>query len=373
MPHKLFTVLLLLIGLCPFDATAQQEEYIVISVNGLKLRKTPSQSGLVLAVAPLGARVTVLSEPEKEWEGWSDHNTNRYLGRSKIDTIGLAMEVEENDDNGRKKKIKVPHIGFWWRVRYEGRVGYMFSGFLLPPGWRGEEYEISSSFRLRTPGLYANPVSEPGWLWYGLFAAEKGFSLRPVEVRYLAIDYRLMSADLRKQAGFIEELTTDRIAVIQTIPEEPLMLIGTRDSLKENLYLKGEVVHYIREYQYVTDYLMLNPPKQPEDIDICSKADLKYKTVPDTGTQWYFSGKRKQEQPVKYVRPAYRNSRRENPETTFLPLTLWWYGDLDGDGRTDYIIKMAAYDQYATVLFLSSAAESGQVVKAVAAYFMYET
>jgi len=50
------------------------------------------------------------------------------------------------------------------------------------------------------------------------------------------------------------------------------------------------------------------------------------------------------------------------------PLLLW-YGDLDGDGKTDYLLSDVTHYGGPIKLFLSSLAEKGKVLKEVAAWF----
>lgn len=363
--------LVFLFVICTYAAeiSAQQEIYRVISTNGLTLRDIPSKNGKSLAVAPLGAKVTVLSSPEKEWEGHIYQRNSRYTGASKIDTIGLAMDTEVTDFNFVKKKVAVPHIGFWWRVKYLGKEGYMFSGFLSPlendPGY----FEISEGYRLRMPGPFASPVAEPGWQWYGLFRSDDGsMSLKKVSTRYLAVDYRLLSDSLRRAAGFFEERYADRVDVIETSPAGSLILIGSRRAMKEMPRVTGEHASFDEK----GNSFILQRPPTPYQAGTISKSALQY-DVHGSAINWYFTGHNNLRQPVELVVPAHRESGKEIPAKTYKPIALEWYGDLDGDKRLDYIVAMASEtDGYATVLFLSSEAGSGEVVKAVAAIHEYD-
>ncbi len=369
MSLKICLALFLFAFACIARISAQQPAYRVISTNGLTLRDSPSKNGKSLAVAPLGAKVTVLSSPENEWEGHLYEHNCRYFGASKIDTIGTAMDVEVTDFNYVKKRVVVPHVGFWWHVQYLGKEGYMFSGFLSLLEDDPDYFEPGKGYRLRMPGPFANPVAEPGWRWYGLFRSGDGvYGFRRVNTRYLSVDFRLLSDSLGRAAGFVEERYTERVDVIETVPADPLVLIGSRREMKEMPKVTGNHASFFRNGN---DCILAMKPG-PHQAETIRESALQYEEHGST-LEWYFTGRNGLRQPVQLSVPAHRESGREIPAQIYKPTALEWYGDLDGDNRLDYIVAMASADTgYATVLFLSSEAGPGEVVKAVAAFYERE-
>jgi len=51
---------------------------------------------------------------------------------------------------------------------------------------------------------------------------------------------------------------------------------------------------------------------------------------------------------------------------------LYWVGDLDSDGKPDFYLSLYENDNVSAVfLFLSSKAENGKLIKAVASFVSY--
>lgn len=308
-----------------------QETCVVVSNNGLKLRETPDRNGRVLAVAPFGAQVRVLKTQIKR-------DGQRFIGQQ--DTIGDLNRCEWGD---------TPHVGYWWKVRFASKTGYMFSGFLadstllgLPPK---RLQEISHDFRLRNTegnGCSTNhPEFDPAWNWYGLFrAGDAKYSLKKVSVSYAVSDGTLPD-------GSSYDLVPKSLVTRIDADTCPMFLIGTRGTLPERVGFDGTELH---ETQHLEDGWTFNP-------DVLKKHGLDWK-LPSTSYE---------EGTMYLVGP---NGVRQEIEAKFRPNYIVWIGDLDGDGKRDYIFGRDSETGFRT-LYLSSKAKKGEVARLVAALWSW--
>ena len=309
-------------------AIAAQTTCFVISNNGLKLRETPDRNGRVLAVAPFGAKVKALVKRTSHYEQSPLHDP---LARR--DTIG---------DLNRCGWGGAFHVGYWWKVRFGGQTGYMFSGFLADSALLRLDFkdEISPDFRLRnTEGNGCstnNPEFDPTWNWYGLFrlGAAK-YSLKKVGVRYAVRDGSLPD-------GSLDGLVAKEIVTRMSTDTCPMFLLGTRGTLTERANIDGDEP---KASQLLEDGWMFKP-------DVLKKHGLEWKpgTAHDYG-EMYLLGP---------------NGVRQKIEAKFTPNYICWIGDLEGDGKRDYIFGRESETGFLT-LYLSSKARKGEVARLVAA------
>lgn len=334
-----------------FGAAISQETFVVISTNGLKLRETPDRNGRVLAVAPFGAKVQVLTRQTGE------HDYVIYDPPARRDTIGKLFPVRYNSGAGL-------HIGYWWKVRYGGKSGYMFNGFLADSSMlqNSDRKELNNNFRLRNTdgnaGATNNPEFGPNWHWYGLFLQQDSlFALKKVEPQYAVVYF----TDSVGGYNFY-----DKAIVIQTAPpEKPLFIVGTRTAWKERSGFEGCWQENNPLEQFILATGEIDPVfMKKHHIEVIREKKVRQGYRPEEWLAWYITDKNGRKQ---RVAPLKTYQDYEEP-----PSTLLWEGDLDGDGKPDFIFTANGELGY-FVLYLSSQAGKGEVAKPVAVLWTWYT
>lgn len=343
--------------LCLFACSSvsfSQQGFTVISNNGLKLRETPDRNGRVLAAAPFGAKVTVLTKEK------GDYGKVEYDPPARRDTIGQIFPT-------RYDSRQAGHAGYWWKVRYGGKSGYMFSGFLADSALlhNSSREELNNHFRLRTTegnaGATNNPEFDPGWHWYGLFQQpDSQFAVKKVNLRYTVRDYT-------DEQG-IYDFYSRAIVILTDQSEQPLFIVGARDPLKERSGFGGfwsmndPQVQYLPNNPNTGEFDPLFMKKHGLEVD--REKIMAEGRWPAERWEWYIlgeGGRRQRAAPLK-VYDDYE-----------APLSyLVWAGDLDGDGRTDYIFTAMGEMGY-YVLYLSTQWGEGAVAKPAAVLWTWYT
>ena len=325
MQKTLFTLIL---GLFPGLLFAQTP-YTVIAVSGLKLRATPDREGRALAVAPFGAKVMV----KNEYRTTPDGKGQTYQPEARRDTIGILREYDAFG-----KKIQELHIGYWLSVVYEGESGYMFSGFLLPepsreatPPYPNEDWRVQ--YAAGNACSSASPDIEKRWNWYGLFRETDGtYALRSVRLQYALADYT-------DENGVAEIIDKEVITQIAGTSGTSLFLVGYSGKLKERSGITGADLFRSQDDPVLQKLAAL----QPYGIAVQRNSvehEWDYTVFATTA-----SGKRQ-----KLGIPGMEGA----PE-------VYWAGDLDGDGRYDYLCREGD-KAGGTTLYLSSLAKPGEIV-----------
>ena len=327
-----------------------QHECTIIASSGLKLRSTPDQRGKVLAVAPFGARVTVKNKSSSRPNG----KGNYYVPEARRDTIGILREYTYHD--GKKTvNVKEPHIGYWFSVEYDGKSGYMFSGFLMWNGLENERYaNPNDTWRVQYAGGNAANSALPDlhkrWNWYGLFRQPDGkYALRAVQLQYAVADYR----NENEEGGVLD---TEILTQVVGVAEQPLFLIGHIGKLTERSNISGDYAYEKQgESKFMSGYTL---PKEdllrPYDITI-----QKHSAENEWDYSVFLSNASGKKQEIRL--PNLKDSANERVS----PFELQWVGDLDGDGRYDYLCNMG--DKWGGImLYLSSQAKSGEAAGLVA-------
>ncbi len=338
---------ILLLWLSHFAAAQQMN--IVISNNGLKLRESPGQSARVLAVAPFGAKVEVLTHDIGKY------GHRKYGPEAKRDTIGtLALTSHSNKPT--------PHFGYWWQVRYQGKTGYMFSGFLADSAMVYQRYmpELNNSFRLRMPGGNAgstnNPEFDQEWLWYGVFPVSEGkFSFQQVKLRYAVADY----AD---ENGIYDFYDRDVVLMTDT-PIQPVLIVGSKTPMQEKPLIEG-----FWEDGRVQGRQFTGTEATP-DTAFFKKYRLEIKRVQADNRktlEWSLMGPNGTKQAI----PPLKTS--ENRDFKLAPSYLFLASDIDGDGKLDYVFGTLGEMGY-FALYLSSQAWKAGVAKPIAVLYTWYT
>lgn len=344
-------ILLLALGCLVFNVLAfSQKPYYVVSDNGLKLRETPGKTGRVLAVAPFGAEVQVMVAPD------TGDDEMQFDPPARRDSVGMLFSSRFSDH-------ATPHMGYWWPVQYSGKSGFMFSGFLADSDMVQSGYpELNDQFRLRAIGGNAsasnNPEFDPGWYWYGLFRENGGrFNLKKVTPRYAVADYT------DSTGGY--ELIARELIIRTDPPQRPAWIIGSRKPWKEQHTIQGVDLEEAPQAQYSDDLGTLN-------LAFLKKyaLEVERQTIDREGyfeeniQTWFMTGKNGLRQRVEPLSIEYSY-------TMYLyPNALAWAGDLDGDGKLDYIFRADGEIGY-YVLYLTTLAGKGEIARPAAVLWQW--
>lgn len=328
-----------------------QLPFTVISNSGLKLRTAPDQNSRVLAVAPFGATVQVLSDKK------SRDGQVIFDPPARRDAIGELFPLRYNSPAAQ-------HIGYWWPVRYAGKSGYMFSGFLADSAMLHTTIsgELNNHFRLRTTGGNVGASNAPefdaNWYWYGVFPQADGrFELKKTTPRY-AVE------DLTDSLGNYE-IYPNRVVIQVDPPTKPAFLIGTRKPWKERSGFEGFWVELAQLEQYDQATGSVNPAfLKKYQIEVLKENVVRNGQSADEVLSWFITNQNGQKQ---RVLPLTLHG-----DFQLYPSALAWAGDLDGDGKLDYIFNADGEIGYA-LLYLSSQAKAGEIARPVAVLWNWYT
>ncbi len=288
-------------------------EYTVISTNGLNLRSAPGSQSKVLKRLSFGTKVTVLE--------------NKYFRR---DTIGAKVFYHGN------RKSEHPIIGHWVKVLHKNTEGFLFDPYLENlASLDNYQYLVDDSekylnkdFVLLFPGedCYNNFWPIEGMNLLGCYKDGDGFKLKKIELSYYKswIDPNSANAEMEINLWIGAKDNKDL-----------LFIVGSKGKLKEGK-LSG-----------VYGSTSLGNIEQFEKLDVVGSMEESKLILKESSKKQVLNPK------SPHLYPTY---------------TVIWEGDLDFDGKLDYIISFGDKSQN-TYLFLSSQAEEGELVKPVAVFF----
>lgn len=287
---------------------------LVISPNGLSIRNKPNLKSKKLGVVPFGKRVKI--EDIKSY-GW--------------DTIG-RYDYFKGEEISYSSHIS----GQWVKVKYQNLQGFMFNAYLYSKSPNGRYYaelkkDFPKDFALLFPGIncFTNINFEPNMNWYGLYHEKGKYSLKKITVGFYKIfsdfyDFGITSSDNKNL----------------------LLILGSKKPLKTKT-IKGAFWTGYNQYLY---------PFKNEYHEVFKKhgIELQQKEGPN----------------LSIILKDKSKSQLLNPKEMKIsyPTIFLWKGDLDGDGQLDYIFHYGDKSGE-TILYLSSEAKDGEIVKPVAAYF----
>ena len=325
-----------------------QLPYTVIAASGLKLRATPDPNGKVLAVAPFGAQVIADTTVKQDNERFS------IQPKARRDTIGIFNQYTAWNGTAMET-YRQQHIGYWWSVRYKGKTGYMFSGFLANKEELGTDYypDLNEQWRVMATGGNACASThvdlKKAWFWYGLFRTSGGkYELRAVQLRYVVADYSY-------EQGHFDLLQRELIILAADVAEQPLFLIGKREKWRERTDISGDEAYPVAGK--VSKFLgQADTPNaallRSYGVIVEKSSDVHYPN--------YFLSLGDQQGKRQKLILHYPGRDYSQP-----PSELLWTGDLDGDGRNDYLLN-APGEIGANMLYLSTQAKKGEMAGLVA-------
>lgn len=285
----------------------------VIANGGLRLREKPGTSSKILTTIPFGEKV-------------------RYLSAAAFGTDSIVF----TDDSGKTQKIP----GCWVNVSYKNWKGYVLNVYLYysPTNSMVLKDGENEDFLLLLPGAGCvpenihNPVE---WKWYGYFEdTVKGtISVKPVSIRYLSWNtgyYDLeIAAEPSKNLKFI---------------------IGSKNEMPVSTKLTSMKILNLWTWDI----------SERSNPDLEKLPGLSLQLVPELDTT--------KMPPVRLL--LIKDGKQQllfRPEFGY-PRCVFYCGDIDNDGKNDYIINYDEKSGY-TVLYLSSKARPGELVRPVAVFF----
>ncbi len=283
---------------------------VVISPNGLSIRSQPDLKSKKLGFIPFGKKVKI--EETKSY-GW--------------DTIG-KYEYTWGDYS---------ITGHWVKAKYKNINGFVFSAYLYNiPDNRDYESEmrkkLNIDFALFYPGIdcFVNINLQSNMNWYGVYKEDGIYHLKKTDIGF----YRIYSDIL--EFG----ITTSDNQSLQFI-------IGSKKTFKEKI-LEG------KEWERFSNSFYQKKQQDLEELEIYGIE------IEQQGHQYGFSIKLNQGSKSQILNPK----EMEISHT----MSIQWAGDLDDDGQLDFIFHFGEKSGQ-TILYLSSEAKDGGIVKPVAAYF----
>lgn len=325
MKYKFLIFLLLLSG----SLLAQDYEGIqtgpatVISTTGLSLRAGPGSSHKRIDTAPHGAKVTVLEQME-----------------STIDSLPRIYTKPSSDD--ASGAYHVSRIGTWARVSYKGKIGYMLDIFLKSDAvWDTEEelVGLNKDYLVLYPGsgCQDNFVYDPSFHWYGLYCTYDG---QMAELRPVKVSQWIQRSEIFTNHFYAEDMS------------DLLMIIGSREKLPERKIGKAFNHGDFSPYVHGVKYDDMHDPMDAVAFEVEQKTmDEGY-----VKTLLYLPGS-----PRQLLNPSSYDY--------FSPNSLRFAGDIDGDGKQDYLIHWGE-SSGSIILYLSSEAGKGEQAKPVAGFYM---
>lgn len=196
---KLFMILtsIILIQNTGFADPIDTVYYTVIAPSGLSLRNDYGlEDTKKIDIIPFGTKITIKGD------------YNEIYDEDMMETI-----------DGRP--------GYWFKTKYNGKEGYVFSGYLKYGDLYLPSTEINKDYRVIFPGERCDAINyDPELNWYGLiYDTENRISkLQPIEVNF---DYSYDSMDMDMSYAGIG----DFVNVGNTQKKNFLLYIGTRNPI----------------------------------------------------------------------------------------------------------------------------------------------
>jgi Bacterial SH3 domain len=316
------STLIILCTLFSFAAFCQSPKTLtVISTTGLKLREQPNTQSKVIKTLPWGTNVQIME-----------------VTNDMPDTLGIFKHWEEEifrQGKLEKRSNDILLIGNWVKAKHQKEIGYLFNAFLADTTNNSPK---GNGFTLIMEGWYCNSNFhyDPSLYWYGVFESKAGCSLKSVNIRML---------NTQEAYANLYYTTDDTL--------QYLFIVGSKQPLptgKLNGYKEKAPCAFDDVYSHCK-------------ATVLEEAGLHFIPAEQHGKEWkqailYATNKKGRKQLLEIP-----DNIRYKGDT--YPKLLGWHGDLDGDGKTDYLIHFGE-KMTITILFLSSKAEKGQLVKAVA-------
>jgi len=304
-------------------------KYFVISPDGLRMRAGPSLSEDVLETIPFQGEVEVL----EIYNLVKDTLNKRALEKGK--TI-------EEDFNIKNFKYNV--IGDWIQVQYQEEIGYVFSAYIANGRFKASpKYSHSLQIVGRPPDGNRGHSSNIKY-WYVMTEQEDGRYLEPVSIHYRT-DHNL---NWRNRPDYVW---------ITPANKNGLVLGSSKKMTNQEIDIKSKGI--LVEYDVEQGYFPMTAKLKKKTEEEFEKLNLSLKKVEN-------------QDGIELIISDGDISQTLNSIEIFeylWPVNISLIADIDQDGKLDYLVNYEGHKTLGvTVLFLSSEAEPGQLVKAVAFY-----
>lgn len=233
------------------------------------------------------------------------------------DTVGTVCFLDYN-----KYTYKQYILGDWVKVQYQKQEGYVFNAYLMEEYSEELLHNVDSQYALSFPGTncYDNVHRNEDIRWKGVYKDGDMYEIRDVQLEY-----------------FMSMLDMDPHYGVTTQSNDSLLfMLGAVGKKFKNGIIEGNFRGYEMGFDLSKDSLT------SESLTLQPMEDVVYITITEGD----------QQQKVKLHSSVF----------------VQWKGDLDGDGKNDYIFTIGE-ESRSTNLYLSSEAEEGQLVKLVASYY----
>ncbi|MFK7773167.1 MAG: SH3 domain-containing protein [Saprospiraceae bacterium] len=315
---NLITLLFIILSIPSFaqfeEMKVDTNQNVVISPNGLSIRIKPSLKSKKLGAVPFGEKVKIDDDKSHGW-----------------DTIGNYKYFYGEEDS-----YTSPITGHWVKVKYQNIQGFMFNAYLYYYAPYSSydsviKKKLNKDFALLFPGenCFTNINFAPNMNWYGLYFEKGKYSLRKTTISF----YRVFSDMLD-------------FGISSNDNKNLLFILGSKKPLKQKT-IKDSFWRGHNQSLY---------PFKDEYHEEFKKHGIEFQ--------------QKEGESLSIILKDKSKSQLLNPKELQIsyPSGILWKGDLDGDGKPDYIFHFGEKSGQ-TILYLSSEANGEEIVKPVAAYF----
>lgn len=282
----------------------------VIAQQGLNLRSKPTAKSEKLGNVPYGETVEILHR----------------------ESYGLE-ELQSIKTQTTTYTIK----GHWLKVKYNGVIGYVNNAYLYNSRIydpQEDNHKYNNDYLILLPGIQCqnNFHKLSKFNLYGYYQTEENCWLEPIKVEF--------GRNVTSMAD---------VSVIAKADKDLIFIIGSKKELSPGS------INMLDENISLFEDLNINDTKKEQIIHQSPDCEVtRVKTE-----HWHdHTLKLKHKNEYQYM----LDSRHEGDLHT-----IKWTGDIDGDGRTDYILEYGEKNMM-TVLYLSSERSGGGLVKGVARF-----
>ena len=289
------------------ESTDLEYNWIVISTGGVEIKESPDPNSKTIAMADFLDTLTAIRG------SYNVHDTLRFT------LYSYYNEEEEIRETWMKAA--------WVKVKHEEVSGFVLNSHLKGhnPRYRSEKRELLDyRYGLTLPGYtcFENIHPNKNMKWYGLYRYKLGYKIKEVEIDY--------------HTGNMSYLTTTNQ------DRDLIFLLGSSN----DRLIPGEVEGDRWKYSCFNHQYATPPNNKYGNIELREEGRNFRLYLKENGKEQLL-----------------------NPEALDVsyPRFVFWVGDIDRDGAKDYIIHYGEKNS-STVLYLSSAAGEGEIVRPVAIY-----
>jgi len=317
-------IVIILLAICATQINAQDSNNFygsrqnkVIATTGLNLRSAPTLKSEKVGLVPFGKSVNIIGD--------------QHFGK---ESLGKPYKIYHMEGTAFEPEVD----GYWIKAEYDGIEGYLFSAYLdYDMQEENDVFNKDVSILFEGVNCVPNFNYNPYWNWYGLYQENGSMVLKKVKVSFFR-----MADDI---GGF---------GVATNVDQPSLFIIGSQKALPKS----------ILEGQYFSPY-----EAKGSLYNFSASGEINEELLATTSVEMFMS-RSNDLNAILAINNEEGFRQILNPSQLHLamPMGIVWQGDIDGDGKEDYIIHYGE-ESSQTVLYLSSFAKKGQIVRPVAAWF----